>query len=409
MGYPVGMDSAFLTLPAVGDPHFPALVRKLRLLALRRLLRAAPRACPGVGARLAEAARARADAVLGAVGRVDTLTPLLCAEGGLAAGAGAVDEVFPGLLLDLAAVGAWSEPTLWDGAFSRLVDRPRQRVLRFEAPARGLFVAPGQAELRLADGALWSLDAPPPPGVRVEHPFFGLGGGAVLSLFDSNPLAQVEAHPDKAGNTVDLGGVAGAEWAAALRFAQDLVAEALPGWAAEWPLALERVVPVGVLPELHLSASYREAPGLAYLTLHPNPITLAEALVHETQHGKLNTLLFLDPVLTNGWTEWTPSPVRPDLRPLMGVLLAVHAFVPVSALHAALVAAGHPLAAGPWFARRQAEVLAGNARGLAILDARAAPTPVGRRLLDALHTVHAAAAAAAPRGAPAVSAETLPG
>jgi HEXXH motif-containing protein len=405
------MDSAFLTLPAAGDPHFPALTRKLRLLALRRLLRATPRACPAAPARLAEAARAAPEAVLAAVGQVDTLAPLLCAEGGLPAGAGAADAVLPGLWVALQAGGAIAEPLLWDGPVARLVDLPRRRVLRFAAPARGLFVAPGQAELRLADGSIWPLDAPAPAGVDVEHPFLPLAGGAVLSTFDSNPLAHIEAHPEKGGNAVDLGGEALSSWGDALGAAHALVCGALPGWASEWPFALQRVVPVGVLPEVHLSASYREAPGLVYLTLHPNRVTLAEALIHETQHGKLNTLLHLDAVLHNGWTDWTPSPVRPDLRPLMGVLLAVHAFVPVAAFHAALAAAGHPLAEGPWFARRRAEVLAGNARGLDILDARAAPTPAGRRLLDALHAVQDAAVAGLSPGdrAGIAAADALPG
>ena len=55
------------------------------------------------------------------------------------------------------------------------------------------------------------------------------------------------------------------------------------------------------------------------------------------------------------------------LRPLMGVLLAVHAFVPVAALHAGLVAADHPLAKTAKFADRREQVLAGNERGLRLV------------------------------------------
>src|SRR5690606_5269945 len=110
----------------------------------------------------------------------------------------------------------------------------------------------------------------------------------------------------------------------------------LPELRVEIGANLQRVVPVGCDDKRHFSASYREAPGLVYLSLHPSPLTMAEAIVHETQHAKLNALGWLDPVLHNGHDTWTSSPVRPDLRPLMGVLMAVHAFIPVAALHGAL-------------------------------------------------------------------------
>jgi HEXXH motif-containing protein len=157
---------------------------------------------------------------------------------------------------------------------------------------------------------------------------------------------------------------------------------------------LTRIVPVGWHDERHFSASYREAPRVAYLSLHPDPLTLAEAIVHETQHGKLNLLSWSDAVLDNGYTEWTSSPVRPDLRPIMGVLLAVHAFVPVAALHHGLAQRHHPLTESAMFARRRAEVLAGNARGLAILREKAAPTTRGARILADLERLHAVLAEA---------------
>jgi HEXXH motif-containing protein len=162
----------------------------------------------------------------------------------------------------------------------------------------------------------------------------------------------------------------------------------VPSWWAELPRALTRLVPVGWDDERHFSASYREAPLVAYVTLHPDPLTLAEAIVHETQHGKLNLLTWLDPVLENAYTEWTSSPVRPDLRPVMGVLLAIHAFIPVAALHHGLAVADHPSAKTPQFARRRREVLSGNARGLPIVREKAKPTAAGARLIDELERLH---------------------
>ena len=124
------------------------------------------------------------------------------------------------------------------------------------------------------------------------------------------------------------------------------------------------------------------------MTLHPDPLTMAEALVHEVQHGKLNRLSWVDPVLHNAYTAWSESPVRPDLRPVMGVLLAVHAFVPVAALHHQLVAKDHPITYTKKFEERREQVLAGNDGGLTIVEKTANATPLGQKVIQGLRQVH---------------------
>src|SRR5690606_37945750 len=125
-------------------------------------------------------------------------------------------------------------------------------------------------------------------GASIETRLFPIvEGGPWLSLVDDNPLAMLEEHPEKSGNAVDLRGREPAVWCGALCEALALVAAGLPALLDEIVETVERVVPVGYEPERHLSASHREAPGLIYLTLHPSPLTLAEALIHESQHGKL--------------------------------------------------------------------------------------------------------------------------
>ena len=47
--------------------------------------------------------------------------------------------------------------------------------------------------------------------------------------------------------------------------------------AARWASTSRQVVPVGFFPDRHLSASYREAIGTLYLSLHPSPMTMVEA------------------------------------------------------------------------------------------------------------------------------------
>jgi HEXXH motif-containing protein len=399
---------ALLTLPPPGGGPLPGLIRKLRLLAVRRLATAGGAGLPPDQRRaladlqrlLPSLLRADSPGVLRAVGSPDVLPHLLCLGVGVRPDGELIAAAVPHLF---AALARAPEAVLWPGPIDRIADPSTGRAVAFDPPAVLLVLDP--TGLRVEDGAGQRSDwGSAAPGAT----YLPLGRGAGhLALLDTNPLAMLEAHPDKAGNALDLGDRAPAVWQEALGGALDAVVAALPAWSVELPLVLQRAIPVGWFPELHLSASYQEAPGLIYLSLHPNRLTLAEAIVHECQHGKLNVLLWLDEVLRNGRTTWTPSPVRPDLRPLLGVLLAVHAFVPVAAMHRELARLEHPLAAGPEFERRRAQVLASNLRGLEILEELADPTPLGARLLADLRTLHDACAADAP-SVPGVDRDALP-
>lgn len=389
-------------LPSSGQGELKAVLGKLRLLALRRLLSVSSGALQaplaGPTRRLTQALplwlRA-APAGLTALESPEVLTPLLAWDSGALAAPAALSLAVPHLLSGLAAARATTDDFLWDAPFDALVHDGS--LFRFQPAAAGLTVGPAGVEARLADGRLFQpsaggQDQPPPQSFLFE-----ITPGLPdlrLCTFDLNPLAHVEAHPDKHGNAVDLGGRSVAEWCATLASALELVQRAMPELYQEMTRSLRRVVPVGYEPEQSLSASYREAPGVVYLTLHPNPVTLAEALIHESQHGKLNALSFFDPILENGHTEWTASPVRPDLRPLMGVLLAAHAFVPVAEFHRRLAELGHELSASASFARRRGEVLESNRQALAALDEKARPTPIGQRVLGDLSGLHATALAA---------------
>ncbi len=240
------------------------------------------------------------------------------------------------------------------------------------------------ALLAAVDGALaWPLGAAVDNRAHL-HPVAERYPALRLATIDRNPLRTLEAHPDKDGNALDLGGRSIDAWRDAIDEALAMIHAALPALAAELATTLRRIVPIGVDAERHLSCSYREAPGLVYLSLHPSALTMAEAIVHETQHTKLNLLSWLDPILTNDPAERVASPARPDPRPLMGVLLAVHAFVPVAWLHRELAAIDHPITRTPGFARRRQQVLDGNGAGLATLSAHAHPTATGARVLAAL-------------------------
>ena len=249
-----------------------------------------------------------------------------------------------------------------------------------------LRVPAGTHALRFESGGVWAehregehpLSLEPDDEAFVELP----GTQARLALVDDDPLAALEEHPEKAGNQLDLGGQPVERWRVALGTALSLIEAHAPGFRAEIELVLQQVVPVGWDEHRHMSATIQEAIGTVYLSLHPNPMTMAEALVHEVSHNKISALLELDPVLENPRHEIHASPVRPDPRPLHGVLLAVHAFLPVAALYAAMIDAGHPGSEHPDFRRRLVHVVRGNHEGAEVLRAHGRPTALGRQLLD---------------------------
>lgn len=149
----------------------------------------------------------------------------------------------------------------------------------------------------------------------------------MLALVDNNPLAQMEAHPDKAGNAIDLGGQTAERWIAALREALDIIAGHMPELRAEIDVVLQQVVPVGYDEQRHLSASYQEAIGtMSHVVASAgdddgggdHPRVLAQQAGDPAGAGAA--------VAENAFWPLYPSPVRPDPRPLHGVLLAVRAF-----------------------------------------------------------------------------------
>jgi hypothetical protein len=317
----------------------------------------------GIRASLTTLLRERPAELLGALALPQVGAPLC---------AGRIDLAIPQLLLELSRRRALGrEGVWWPGPVDALLSPPRGLGRRFAPPIVGALFSDGDVEV--AAGVPW----------EGERAFLPLHHGGWLALLDNNPLAMEEAHPDKEGNALSLGGHSAAAWVDALDEARALVRDVLPDLAAEHAQVLATVVPVGLEPERSLSASYHEAVGVVYLTLHPKVSVLAEALIHEVQHNKLNLLRWTDPVIHDDGALHV-SPVRPDPRPILGVLLAAHAFLPVAELHHALVARGHP-AADP---RRLAEVERANRDALEVLDA-ARPTEVGKVLIDGMRAVEA--------------------
>lgn len=302
------------------------------------------------------------------------------------------------LTLDAAECGALSAPIRLQLTGDQRMVSERSRTL-FELTA-GSTLTLSSSGLTLGEvSASWGEPLEvlqqrfAPVGVTVRQASVPLYGQASLVLSDTNPLAGVELHPDKSGSYVDLGERAPEVWVDALQKAFAIIEEHLPEIAAEMRLLLRHVVPVGYFDEKHLSASYLEAIGVVYVSLHPHTMTLVEALVHEFQHNKLNLLLGMDRVLENADAPLFSSPVRPDPRPLRGVLLAVHAFHPIVRLYERLVAIPER-PDNAWLSKRLGEVARLCHEGCEVLLPNGEPTEVGAPLLreitslDALFNEH---------------------
>ncbi len=263
---------------------------------------------------------------------------------------------------------------------ARLRWRPQNGLRNVSISNAGVDVDDPSEARRISFDALRSQDRVLPVGV--DRAFHALVGNAVLALADNNPLAMLEAHPDKFGNAIDLGDRPVTEWQTSLNDCLTRIEQYLPDVRREIDLYVQQFVPVGFDTEKHLSASYQEAIGTIYLTLHPHPMTMTEAVIHEFSHNKINALFELDDLLINAFQPLYKSPVRPDPRPLHGVLLAVHAFLPVALLYERMKAADDPLSRHAEFDRRFDAIRALNHEGATTVLTHAQPTPVGRSVLD---------------------------
>lgn len=293
---------------------------------------------------------------------------------------------------ELARVGALEAPLVQHRPPKRLVSLGGRVVVSMTEAPQSIAYANDKITVKLPSEAvelhLGEL-AEKPAGfaanhgsVRVVKPYHDIESDIVLALSDNNPLAMFEAHPDKQGNAIELGGKTADEWTSVLRDALKLVETFLPDLRREMDLFVQQIVPVGYDAEKHLSASYQEAIGTIYMSLHPSLMTMTEALIHEFSHNKINALFELDDVLENAFSPLYTSPVRPDPRPLHGVLLAVHAFLPVARLYERMIESGHPLAQNPAFLARFARIRQINAEGADVVLGNGRPTEMGKPLLE---------------------------
>ena len=298
-----------------------------------------------------------------------------------------VRQVTPNLLLEFAESGLLRGKAEWPHPAPAIGSPRLGFCLAAPQGASGWRFTNGRVEA-LKDGRgageidLKNLETPSP--VRVDRLFFDLNGIARFSTYDPNPVAAFEEHPDKPGSVATLGGKPVADWTVSLERSIGLVEKYCPEWAQEMRTLLQVIVPVGYYDEKHLSASYREAIGVIYMTLHENDLVMLTALIHEFQHNKIHAAAYGDPFLHNAHYPLFKSPVRPDPRPLWGILLAVHAFLPVAVVLRRLREADEPAIQKETLEWMMGDYDLKNHEGMEMLRKNAEWTKTGRELFDVL-------------------------
>jgi HEXXH motif-containing protein len=119
---------------------------------------------------------------------------------------------------------------------------------------------------------------------------------------------------------------------AELRGAFEILDEVMPHAVPELLLLFRALLPIEMPNDNWNSASTGEAPLVLQLTFRQGswPFLLADSIVHETAHEKLDMALSLARLLDNDMEPRYHHPWRPDARPMVGVLLGAHAFLSVA-------------------------------------------------------------------------------
>ncbi|MEU7004287.1 HEXXH motif-containing putative peptide modification protein [Nonomuraea sp. NPDC046570] len=185
-------------------------------------------------------------------------------------------------------------------------------------------------------------------------------------------------------NFADLDRAQARHWLQVLDGHLDTITTAWPELGEELVRGVAAIVPtLSPDPALHVSGSFREAPGLIALSLG-EPLATVEALVHEYGHQKLYAILILDPMVVDDSGEALHySPWRPDPRPLSGLLQATYTFVQVLDFYLALLDVPNELDHTAVIERAY-QVGRKVETGLEVLMGRATFSPAGEVLISTM-------------------------
>jgi HEXXH motif-containing protein len=150
-----------------------------------------------------------------------------------------------------------------------------------------------------------------------------------LELNDVDPLLRV-GFGDEDFEWITQ--VTAQHWRHTLESASKELRQVLPAGAAEVERCVRVLVPLVTRERgVHRSAAAADMSGMIQMSRSTQPCQIAEAMLHEYYHTKLNALLDLDPLLVDeSGADAYYSPWRDDPRPLHGVLHGIFSFAIVT-------------------------------------------------------------------------------
>ncbi|MEV6640355.1 HEXXH motif domain-containing protein [Amycolatopsis sp. NPDC051371] len=116
------------------------------------------------------------------------------------------------------------------------------------------------------------------------------------------------------------------EWTKLIDEAWQILTSHYPGFATELASGMSTLVPLETESSF-TGASSSIAFGAIAMTSKYSAVDLAEALVHELQHSKMNALLDLVDLVDPNFSELLYAPWRDDPRPASGLLHGIFAFL----------------------------------------------------------------------------------
>lgn len=194
-------------------------------------------------------------------------------------------------------------------------------VGQWQLPSTGFPV--GQAELHIAGGTV-TIPGHTSTFLPAKDHTVSAGGRTLSVTFeDLDPHREFTAPVAPAPLDV----VEHAEWVKLLDEAWHLLTRWHPRCADELAAGLRALIPLGAGTSVFAASSSNAFGGIA-MSAKATATQLAEALVHEVQHSKLNALVDLVD-LTATEPGWVYAPWRDDPRGLIGLLHGIYAFTAV--------------------------------------------------------------------------------
>lgn len=184
----------------------------------------------------------------------------------------------------------------------------------------------------------------------------------------------------------DLNAIDILKWESPIDQSLDWIHLASPEMFREIQRAVRCIVPVCAdRPDVHTSASFREAPGLMVLSWTPDAAVMVEAIVHEYHHNKLNSLLMVDRLIVGPTDDAVYySPWRLDPRPLSGILHGAFVFQAVLEFWHNFFSAGIPLLQRDRIRHRMYLIQSQTRQALRILEREGEFSDLGHALLEAM-------------------------